>query len=77
MHYRALSVLLLDIIINQRLKNEYFFSYTSNIRYKVKDLIGKGYTEIDQNTIWTDNFGHATAEECDMIKDIMNGGVYL
>ena len=54
-----------------------FEGYTSNIRYKVKDLIGKGYTEIDQNTIWTDNFGHATAEECDMIKDIMNGGVYL
>lgn len=52
-----------------------FEGFTSNIRYKVKNL--SGYTEIDSNTIWSDNFGHATAEECEMIKDIMNGGVYL
>lgn len=52
-----------------------FEGYTSNIRARVSDLIG--YTEIDEDTIWSDDFGHATAEECQMIKDIMNGGVYL
>lgn len=54
-----------------------FEGFTSNIRVKVANLIGKGYTEIDNDTIWTDNFGHATKEECNMIKEIMNGGVYL
>lgn len=52
-----------------------FIGYTSNIRDRVSNL--KGYTEISQDTIWSDNFGHATQEECQMIKDIMNGGVYL
>jgi hypothetical protein len=52
-----------------------FEGWTSNIYEKVSNL--KGYTEIDSDTIWSDNFGHATAEECDMIKTIMNGGVYL
>lgn len=49
--------------------------WTANINEKIKNLTG--YTEIDDNTIWSDNFGHATNEECQMIKDIMNGGVYL
>jgi hypothetical protein len=49
--------------------------WTSNINEKVANL--SGYTEIDPDTMWSDNFGHATAEECDMIKTIMNGGVYL
>lgn len=49
--------------------------WTSNMYKKVSSL--KGYTEIDPNTIWTDNFAHATDEETQMIKDIMNGGVYL
>lgn len=52
-----------------------FEGWTSNIYEKISNL--KGYTEIDPDTIWSDNFGHATAEECDMIKTIMNGGVYL
>lgn len=52
-----------------------FEGWTSNKRMKVANI--KGYTEIDPDTIWSDNFGHATAEECDMIKTIMNGGVYL
>ena len=52
-----------------------FEGFTSNVRDRVKNL--SGYTEIDQNTIWSDNFGHATQEECEMIKEIMNGGVYL
>lgn len=52
-----------------------FEGWTSNIYEKVSNL--QGYTEIDEDTIWSDNFGHATAEECDMIKTIMNGGVYL
>lgn len=52
-----------------------FEGYVSNIRYKVSQL--KGYTEIDENTIWTDNFGKATEKECQRIKEIMNGGVYL
>lgn len=54
-----------------------FEGWTSNIRMKIKNLIGQGYTEIDPDTIWTDNFAHATDEETQMIKDIMNGGVYL
>ena len=52
-----------------------FEGYRSNQRVQVGKL--KGYTEIDQNTIWSDNFAHATDEETQMIKDIMNGGVYL
>ena len=51
-----------------------FIGYTSNIRDRVSNL--RGYTEIDDDTIWTD-FGKATEEECQMIKDIMNKGVYL
>lgn len=51
--------------------------YKSNVYYQVSELIGHGYTEIDENTLWSDNFGHATQEECQMIKDIMNRGVYL
>ena len=47
----------------------------SNILSKVANL--NGYTEIDTDTLWSDSFGHATQEECKMIKDIMNGGVYL
>lgn len=52
-----------------------FEGYTSNIKSRVSDL--EGYTEVDDNTIWTNNFGKATQEECDMIKDIMIKGVYL
>ena len=52
-----------------------FEGWTSNMYKKISSL--KGYTEIDPDTIWTDNFGHATDEEAQMIKDIMNGGVYL
>lgn len=52
-----------------------FEGYKSNIRYNVGQL--KGYTEIDENTIWTDNFESATEKECQRIKEIMNRGVYL
>lgn len=52
-----------------------FEGWTSGKRATVSQL--SGYTEIDPDTIWTDNFGHATDEEAQMIKDIMNGGVYL
>lgn len=52
-----------------------FEGYTSNVRDSVKNLVG--YTEVDPNTLWSDNFGHATQEECQMIKDIFNEGVYL
>lgn len=52
-----------------------FEGYKSNIRYNVGQL--HGYTEIDENTIWTDNFGSATEKECERIKEIMNEGVYL
>ena len=48
-------------------------NFTSNVAV----LTSVFKTEIDENTIWTDNFGHATQEECQMIKDIMNKGVYL
>lgn len=47
----------------------------SNILTKIANL--NGYTEIDTDTLWSNSFGHATQEECNMIKDIMNGGVYL
>ena len=49
--------------------------WTSNMYKKVSML--KGYTEVDPDTIWTNGFSHATDEETQMIKDIMNGGVYL
>lgn len=49
--------------------------YPSNIYGQVSTF--KGYTEVDTDALWTNNFGHATSEECDMIKEIMNGGVYL
>ena len=52
-----------------------FEGYKSNIRYNVGQL--HGYTEIDEDTIWTDNFGSATEKECQRIKEIMNRGVYL
>ena len=52
-----------------------FEGWTSNLYKKVSAL--SGYTEIDPDTIWTDGFAHATDEEAQMIKDIMNGGVYL
>ena len=52
-----------------------YFGYPSNIWGSVSSF--KGYTEIDTDAYWTNDFGKATAEECDMIKTIMNGGVYL
>ena len=62
-------------VILERTNFEKFEGWTSNMRKRISTL--SGYTEIDPDTIWSDNFGHATAEECDMIKTIMNGGVYL
>ena len=62
-------------IVNVPINFGAFEGWTSNIRRTVSQL--KGYTEIDSDTMWSDNFGHATAEECEMIKTIMNGGVYL
>lgn len=54
-----------------------FEGFKAPIKASVGSLIGKGYTEIDPDTIWTNGFAHATDEEAQMIKDIMNGGVYL
>ena len=51
-----------------------FEGYMSNNYTKISKL--SGYTEFDQDTVWTD-FGGATEEECEMIKTILNGGVYL
>ena len=62
-------------IISAPLNFGAYEGWTSNINEKVANL--SGYTEIDPDTMWSDNFGHATAEECEMIKTIMNGGVYL
>lgn len=47
----------------------------SNILERVGNM--SGYTEIDTDTMWTDSFGYATKEECDMIKELFNGGIYL
>ena len=52
-----------------------FEGWTSNMYKKISSMTG--YTETDPNTVWSNNFGHATAEECEMIKEIFNGGVYL
>ena len=51
-----------------------FEGYMSNNYAKISSL--SGYTEFDPDTVWSD-FGKATEEECEMIKNILNGGVYL
>ena len=51
-----------------------FEGYMSNNYAKISSL--SGYTEFDPDTVWSD-FGRATEEECEMIKNILNGGVYL
>ena len=51
-----------------------FEGYMSNNRAKIANL--KGYTEIDPNTIWTDNI-HCTEKEAAELKEMFNGGVYL
>lgn len=51
-----------------------FEGYMSNNYAKISNL--SGYTEFDTDTVWSD-FGRATEEESEMIKTILNGGVYL
>ena len=51
-----------------------FEGWTSNPYKRVSSL--KGYTEVDPDTVWSNNIP-CTDEEAQMIKDIMNGGVYL
>lgn len=53
---------------------EKFEGWTSNMRRRIGSL--KGYTEIDSNTLWTDNM-NCTQEEADEIRDLFNSGVYL
>lgn len=53
---------------------EKFEGWTSNMRRRIGSL--KGYTEIDSNTLWTDNMT-CTQEEADEIRDLFNSGVYL
>ena len=51
-----------------------FEGFMSNNYARIGNL--SGYTEFDPDTVWSD-FGKATEEESNMIKDILNGGVYL
>ena len=51
-----------------------FEGYMSNTKQKVSKL--KGYTEIDPNTLWTDDIP-CTSEEADELKSLFNSGVYL
>lgn len=53
---------------------EKFEGWTSNMRRRIGSL--KGYTEIDSNTLWTDNMS-CTQEEADEIRELFNNGVYL
>lgn len=53
---------------------EKFEGWTSNMRRRIGSL--KGYTEIDNNTLWTDNMS-CTQEEADEIRELFNNGVYL
>lgn len=51
-----------------------FEGWTSNIYEKVSNL--KGYTELDPDTLWTDDIP-CTNEEAEELKSLFNSGVYL
>lgn len=53
---------------------EYWEGLESNTLQKVSNL--HGYTEIDPNTLWTDDIP-CTSEEAEELKSLFNSGVYL
>lgn len=52
-----------------------FKGYTLNQRRRLGSL--KGYTEIEEGTLWTDSFNGISEEEADMLKQITTTGFYL
>lgn len=51
-----------------------FEGWTSHMRKRLSSL--KGYTEVDNNTVWTDNIMCSEAE-ANEIRELFNTGVYL
>lgn len=49
--------------------------FTSNMNSKISNL--RGYTEIDTEDIYINDFDGITDEEFTELKDILNGGIYL
>lgn len=49
--------------------------FPSNIKCKIGEL--SGYTELDQDTLWTDGFDDITDEECEMLRNITSRGFYV
>lgn len=49
--------------------------YTSNLRMKLSMI--KGYTEIDDNCMWVDNFDGISKDEADKLKSVLASGVYF
>ena len=62
---------------NQSIPANYgkYQGYTSNIYKRIGDL--RGYTEINTDNIYIDNYKGITEEEFEELKDILNGGIYL
>lgn len=52
-----------------------FKGYTLNQRRRLGSL--KGYTEIEEGTLWTDSFNGISKEEAEMLKQITATGFYL
>ena len=52
-----------------------FKGYTLNQRRRLGSL--KGYTEIEEGTLWTDSFNGISEEEAEMLKQITATGFYL
>lgn len=52
-----------------------FEGYMSNKRIVLGTL--SGYTQIDPNTLWVDNFDGITETEAEMLRNICNSGFYL
>jgi hypothetical protein len=49
--------------------------YTLNMRRRIGDL--RGYTEIDDECAWIDNFNGISGEEAEMLKRVLSTGFYL
>lgn len=70
----AYMILERPIILNPRNMGGYK-GYTANITLKLQSL--NGYTEIDEGTLWTDNFNGITTEEMNLLKEITSTGFYI
>ena len=52
-----------------------FKGYVLNMRYRLSEL--HGYTEIEPETLWLNDFNGITEEEAEMLKQITGTGFYL